>query len=360
MDSSPIWMLGKKHECTSSTKERDDTTTLTSIEQKKDSFPSFVSDFESRIWCTYRKDFPVIPGSFYTSDMGWGCMHRTAQMTLAQAFLSHYLGRDWEFSKHKNDIPKIYYEILQWFSDDEQSPYSVHNISMIGILQNKAVGEWYGPSTVACAMRELVSKNHGTEFATYVSDNGMVYEDEVNELCGGQEWNKSVIIMIPVRLGVETIPDSYHNVITTLFQYPQSLGMAGGKPKSSLYFVGVQGDSLFYLDPHVVFNKIDMTTIPFDTSSYNPQQINNIKISQIDPSFAATFYCHDRNDFENFCTLSEKFQEDLNGEHIFAVTESRHNPDDSSSDVDISWPGDSVILDQHIDIDTEIDDFVIL
>ena len=93
MDSSPIWMLGKKHECTSSTKERDDTTTLTSIEQKKDSFPSFVSDFESRIWCTYRKDFPVIPGSFYTSDMGWGCMHRTAQMTLAQAFLSHYLGR---------------------------------------------------------------------------------------------------------------------------------------------------------------------------------------------------------------------------------------------------------------------------
>lgn len=89
MDSSPIWMLGQKHESI----EPENDCNTSSISKKKNNFPTFIEDFESRIWCTYRRDFQIIPSSYYTSDMGWGCMHRTAQMTLAQAFLFHYLGR---------------------------------------------------------------------------------------------------------------------------------------------------------------------------------------------------------------------------------------------------------------------------
>ncbi len=35
-----------------------------------------------------------------------------------------------------------------------------------------------------------------------------------------------------------------------MFRFPQSVGIAGGRPISSYYFVGAQADSLFYIDPH--------------------------------------------------------------------------------------------------------------
>lgn len=77
---------------------------------------SFLNDFESRVWITYRSNFPPIPrhdgrggsrsmalgvrlrtqfmdSQGFTSDTGWGCMIRSGQSLLANALSTLILGR---------------------------------------------------------------------------------------------------------------------------------------------------------------------------------------------------------------------------------------------------------------------------
>jgi cysteine protease ATG4 len=77
-----------------------------------------------------------------------------------------------------------------------------------------------------------------------------------------------VVVLIGIRLGIEGVNPIYYETIKVcdpvhifftcvwltsmkaLYSFPQSVGIAGGRPSSSYYFVGSQADNLFYLDPH--------------------------------------------------------------------------------------------------------------
>ena len=57
-------------------------------------------------------------------------------------------------------------------------------------------------------------------------------------------WH-SLIILIPVRLGSEELNTMYIDCLRQMLMNPMCLGIIGGKPKHSLYFVGWQGKNCF-------------------------------------------------------------------------------------------------------------------
>jgi cysteine protease ATG4 len=52
-----------------------------------------------------------------------------------------------------------------------------------------------------------------------------------------------------------------------LYTFPQSVGIAGGRPSSSYYFVGSQADNLFYLDPHNTRPAVPLRPPPVDVGA---------------------------------------------------------------------------------------------
>lgn len=69
----------------------------------------------------------------------------------------------------------------------------------------------------------------------------LVYVNEVIDECNdGGNW-RSLILLIPVRLGAEKFNSIYAPCLTALLSLEQCIGIIGGRPKHSLYFVGYQG-----------------------------------------------------------------------------------------------------------------------
>ena len=46
------------------------------------------------------------------------------------------------------------------------------------------------------------------------------------------------------------INERYVPQLQQVLTWPQSIGIVGVRPSSSLYFIGCQGDQVIYLDPH--------------------------------------------------------------------------------------------------------------
>ncbi|KAJ6289580.1 hypothetical protein OIU76_025407 [Salix suchowensis] len=334
--TSDIWLLGACYKIS-----QDDSS---GNADATNALAAFHRDFSSRILITYRKGFDMIEDSKLTSDVNWGCMLRSSQMLVAQALLYHQLGRSWRKPLDK-PLDREYVEILHLFGDSEASAFSIHNLLQAGKVYGLAAGSWVGPyamcrswESLARSKREETNLEYQTlPMAVYVvsgcedGERGgapvLSIEDAAkhcSEFSKGQEDWTPILLLVPLVLGLDKINPRYIPSLQATFTFPQSLGILGGKPGASTYIVGVQDENAFYLDPHEVQLVVNFSRddVEANTSSYHCDVVRHIPLELIDSSLAIGFYCRDKDDFDDFCSMASKLADESNGAPLFTVANS--------------------------------------
>ncbi|KAG5358376.1 putative cysteine protease ATG4 [Yarrowia sp. B02] len=346
---TPLFCLGQVYDADASLKDGHDDTDEDGIVVPLDtssdtSWPAdFLADVQSRIWLSYRTGFPLIPksesqgpihlgkiknmirgGGFdprgYTSDVGWGCMIRTSQSLLANALLFRHLGRGWRWNH--DDFVDLSSEdgvseetIISWFLDSPDSPFSIHRFVHHGEKAcSTPAGDWFGPSAAGSSIDALCREFPDCGLRVYYNPNGGgdVYEDEL------RETGFPVLVVCGLRLGIDNVNPIYWDALRQMLSLPQSVGIAGGRPFTSHYFFGFQGEQLFYLDPHQP--KPALKTCDKDTASFHSSRIWQLHLKEMDPSMLVGFYIASEADWETFkASLAQ------GGAQIVHIHSSRHN-----------------------------------
>ena len=161
-----------------------------------------------------------------TTDAGWGCMLRTGQSLLANALMHKTFGRNWRRPTgvdlddgEGRAAYARYVEILTWFMDDPSPacPFSVHRMAREGKRLGKEVGEWFGPSTAAGAIQQLVDDTPQAGLGVVVATDGEIYLSQIRAASRGLEtkavWEKPVLLLIGIRLGLSGVHPSYYESI---------------------------------------------------------------------------------------------------------------------------------------------------
>lgn len=277
----------------------------------------------------------------YTSDVGWGCMIRTSQSLLANALLFRHLGRGWRWkgdfveldapldasaaseavseaasesevitsadesavpTKKSPDLPPKSPEslvleetIISWFLDSPESPFSIHKFVRHGEQScSTPAGDWFGPSAAGSSIYALCNEFADSGLKVYYngSGGGDVYEDEL------LETGFPVLVLCGLRLGIDNVNPIYWDSLRQMLSLPQSVGIAGGRPFTSHYFFGFQGEQLFYLDPHQP--KPALKTTDKDTTSFHSSRIWKLHLKEMDPSMLVGFYISSEADWGVF------------------------------------------------------------
>lgn len=79
----------------------------------------------------------------------------------------------------------------------------------------------------------------------------------------------------------------YHPQLAAALTFPQSVGIVGGRPGASLYFVGTQNDNLLYLDPH---EAQPVAKLPEHSHTYFCDTARLLPIAAMDASLALGFF----------------------------------------------------------------------
>lgn len=340
--NTPIWLLGVQYKATQEADGSMDQAVLDAVSD----------DFQSRIWMTYRRGFAVLGASELTTDAGWGCTLRSGQMLLAQGLQQHCVGRAWR--RHADTaLPEALSRLLRWFWDEPspQYPFSIHNLCAAGKPHGVKAGEWLGPWVLCHTLEAVVKKMEPGSLHVHVhvvSQPGgaapVLYTASFEDFfkrasenaseasstgIAASQQDPAVIVLLPLLLGLGKINERYVPQLQQVLTWPQSIGIVGGRPSSSLYFVGCQHDQVIYLDPHQAQQTPAQAGEP---STYFSQTIRMMPLASIDPSLAIGFYCRTLDDGLDLLQRLSQLEKESQGAPLVSIVDGQTGPNWQEND----------------------------
>lgn len=229
-------------------------------------------------------------------------MIRTGQSLLANCLSILELGRDWRRASDSSEDEKEA-KIIFLFIDSPLAPFSIHNFVWHGEAAcGKMPGEWFGPSAAASSIKAL-QNSYSQDMQVYISSGSDVYENHFMKTAISPDGQfRPTLILLGLRLGIDTVNKVYWESLKFFLSCSQAVGIAGGRPSSSHYFMGYQGDYLFYLDPHFPRPSLNATTVgdlkPEAFQSVHTNRIRRLHLQDMDPSMLVGILIRDQNDWD--------------------------------------------------------------
>lgn len=260
----------------------------------------------------------------FTTDVGFGCMIRSAQTLLANVISTLQLGEHWRRGALRDKEA----EILRLFADDPEAPYSIHKFIEYGAQAcGKPAGQWFGPNAASLCIKSLTLEHQILNLRVYVAaeQGGTIYEDEVLEIARREGNFLPLLLLVPQRLGHDKINPKYHQSLAALFEMPTFMGIAGGRPSSAHFFFAKQDQNLFFLDPHTDRPSLpyhqdvtDYTDLDFDDC--HTTRIRRMPMTDMDPSMLIGFLIKDEAAWTVF---KDKMNESQGKLRLATITDTR-------------------------------------
>ena len=189
-------------------------------------------------------DFVADKMGGYTTDCGWGCTLRSAQMLFAEAMMRRE--RDGDEARRK--------AIVDMFSDDgdeeekeigTKNTFGLRRVYEGGEEENTLhPGQWMAPSEICKRYGKMVnteSESIGIRCLVSGDRGGGVpefYPERVREEMNAHR-NKDILVLVPLRCGAgDAINPRYVKSLQKFLSMRECVGIVGGKKSASYYIVG--------------------------------------------------------------------------------------------------------------------------
>ena len=289
----------------------------------------------------------------FNSDSGWGCMLRCCQMMLSRGLIKLKLKDYMKNSKNivqslkqiiiniKMDILNLFFygkipynkirsnlllahffQLYQEIADIKGvstqiseiiPPYSIYTLCYLGKCQGVYTSD---VRMIKCFLRinELLFdsynivyfENGEVEKSTLFENFVLLYDKKENENKNktiynyyGREFifDRAGFVFISFRLGLQTLDESYYNIIPIIFsKIHNNIGFVSGKKNRAYYFVGYNGDGkLIFADPH--FNQ-KVEEYNDNLLSYNVPELYILKVNELSGELTLGIAISDLDDFK--------------------------------------------------------------